>query len=96
MIKIIESPDKPALSRNNGSKKAFSKKNDSRSASRINDGDGKVDRFGGVEHAKNSEKLKGQKLAKFRKLSKSKKSKGEKLKKLSKSGNLPNFDAIEA
>ena len=80
--------DKPALSKNDGS----------RLASKKNDGNGKVDEFGdnGVEHTKKSEKLKGQNLAKSQKSSKSGKSKGEKTKKLSKSENLPNFDAIKA
>ena len=44
----------------------------------------------GVEFAKKSGKLKGQKLAKFQKL------KGKKSKKPSKDGNSPNFDATEA
>ena len=66
-------------------------------------GDGKGDDgFGGVEIAKKSGKLKGQKtfksqkLAKSQKLSKSGKSKGEKSKKPSKSGNSPNFNAKDS
>ena len=80
---------------NDGNKLASCRNDDSRPASEKNDGDGEVDGFGGdgVEHAKKSENLKGQKLAKSRKSSKSGKSKGEKSKKLPKSGNSPNFDA---
>ena len=59
--------DKPAPSKNNGSKSAFSRNNDSRPAFRRNDDDGEVNRFGiggnGVEHAKKSEKLKSKKTS---------------------------------
>ena len=61
----------------------------------IGDGEGGDD-IGGVEIAKKSGKLKGQKTSKSQKLSKSRKSKGEKSKKLSKSGNSPNFDAKDS
>ena len=49
----------------------------------------------GMELAKKSRKLKGQKLAKSQKLSKLGKLKSEKSKKPSKSENSPNFDATE-
>ena len=101
MLKTIGSPDKPAPSRNNGSKSAFSRNDNSKPASRRNNGDNEVDGVdiggNGVEHAKKSkkmsksrklsksEKLKSEKMFKSRKLSKSGKSKGEKT---SKSQNL--------
>ena len=66
----------------------------------VGNGNGDIVGFGvdssGEELAKKSGKLKGQNLAKFRKLSKSRKSKGEKLKKPSKSADSPNFDITEA
>ena len=66
----------------------------------IRNGDSEIDGFGvggdDEELAKKSGKLKGQKLAKSRKLSKSGKSKGKKSKKLSKSRYLPKFDVTEA
>ena len=91
----MKTTNEPAPSRNNGSRSAFSKNNDSSPASERNDGNGEVDEFGGddVEHAKKSRKSKGQKLAKSQKLFKSGKSKVEKLKKPPKSGNRPNFNA---
>ena len=69
---------------------APSKNNDSRPTSGRNDGNGEVDRCGGdgVEHAKKSGKLKGQKTFKPQKSAKSRKNS-------SKSGNLPNFCATE-
>ena len=91
---MLKTTNKPAPSRNNGSRSASSRNDDSRPASGRNDGNGEVDGFGGgVEHAKKSGKLKGQELAKSQKSSKSGKSKGEKSKKPPKSENLPNFDA---
>ena len=102
MLKTNRSPDRPVFSRNNGSrpasnrnngsKPAFSRNNSSRLVFGKNDGDNEFDRFGdnSVEHAKKSGKSKGQNLAKFQK------SKSEKSKKRSKSGNSPNFDAMEA
>ena len=61
MLKTTQSPDKPALSKNNNSKLAFSSNNNSKSAFRINDGDGEVNRFGvggnGIKHAKKSKKM---------------------------------------
>ena len=104
MLKTTGLPDKPAPSRNNGSRLASSKNDDNRLAFGRNDGDGEVDGVGvgrnSVEHAKKSEKT-----SKSRKLSKSGKSKGEKTsksqnlaksgKKLSKSGNSTNSDATE-
>ena len=66
MLKMTRSPEKPASSRNDGSRSASSRNNDSRPASGRNDGNDKVDRFGGdgVEHAKKSGKLKEQKTSK--------------------------------
>ena len=101
MLKMTGLPDKPAPSRNNGSKSASSRNNDSKSAFGRNDGNGKIDKFGvdrnDVKHAKKSRKT-----FKSRKLSKSGKSKSEKTskswnlaklgKKLSKSGNSTNFN----
>ena len=73
---MIRSPNELVSSKNNDSKPVFRK----------NDGNGKVDGFGGdgVEYARKSGKSK--KLSKFQKLSKSGKSKGEKSKKPSKKG----------
>ena len=75
ILKTTGSPNKPASSRNDGSRSASSKNNDSKSASRTNDGDDKVDGFGidgnGVEHAKKSGKLSKSKKSKSEKTSKS-------------------------
>ena len=110
MLKTTGSPDKPAPSRNNGSRSASSKNDDSKPVSGRNNGNGEVDRVGvgrnSVEHAKKSEKMsKFRKSSKLGKLSKSGKSKSEKTsksrnlarlgKKSSKSGNSTNFDATE-
>ena len=61
MLKITKLPDKPAFSKNNGSRLVFSRNNNSRLAFGKNDGDGEVDRFGisrnGIKHAKKSRKL---------------------------------------
>ena len=96
ILKTIESLDKPAPNRNNGSKPASSKNNSSKPAFRSNNGNSEV-RFNGnsVEHAKKSGKSKGQKLAKSKKLSKLLKLKSKKSKKLSKCRNSPNFDTIK-
>ena len=60
MLKITRSPDKPALSKNDGSRSAFNRNNNNRPASRRNNGDNKIDGFGigrnSVEHAKKSGK----------------------------------------
>ena len=88
MLKTTRSPDKPAPSRNDGSRSVSSKNNDSKPASGRNNANGRVDKFGSnsVKHAKKSGKLKSQnlaksqKLAKSWKLSKSGKSKGKKSK----------------
>ena len=95
LISMLKTTNKPAPNKNDGSKSASSRNNDSRPVSGKNDGNSEVDGFDGddMEHAKKSEKSKGQKLAKSQKSSKSEKSKGEKSKKLPKSGNSPNFDA---
>ena len=98
MLKTTGLPDKPAPRKNNGSKTASSRNNDSKPVSGRNNSNGEVDGFDGdgVEYAKKSGKLKGQKPAKFRKSSKSEKCKGKKSKKPSKSRNLPNFDAKDS
>ena len=87
MLKTTGSPNKPALSKNNGNRSASSRNNNSKPASGRNNGDGEADGLGvgenGVEYAKKSEKT-----SKSRKLSKSGK-------KLSKSGNSTNSDATE-
>ena len=61
MLKTTRSTDKPAPSRNNGSRSAFSRNNNSKLAFRKNDGNGRVDRFdigrNSLEHAKKSGKL---------------------------------------
>ena len=90
--------DKPIFSKNNDSKSAFNRNNNSSPASKRNNGNNKIDECGSndIEHTKKSGKLKGQKLAKFQKLSKLGKLKRKKLKKSLKTGNSPNFDAIEA
>ena len=91
----MKSPDKPAPSRNNGSKSAFSMINDKKPAFGRNNGNNEVDGFGGdnMEYAKKSGKSKSKKSAWSWKSSKSK---GEKLKKPLKSENSPNFNATEA
>ena len=94
LTSILKTTNKPAPSRNNGSRSAFGRNNDRRPAYGRNEGDGEVDGFGGrVEHAKKSGKSKSQESAKSQKLSKLGKSKGEKSKKPPKCGYLPNFDA---
>ena len=87
MLKTIVSPDKPAPSRNDGSKLASSKNNNNKLISGKNNGDGEVDGVGigrnSVKYAKKSEKTsKSQKLSKSGKRS-------------SKSGNSINSDATE-
>ena len=105
ILKTTGLPDKPAPSKNNSNKSVFYKNDNSKPAFGKNDGDSEIDGFGisgnGIKHAKKLEKL-----SKLRKLSKSRKSKSKKMskswnlaksrKKLSKSGNLTNFNAIEA
>ena len=103
MLKTTGLPDKPAPSKNNGSRSASSKNNDSRLTFGKNDGNGEINGISvgrnGVEYVK-----KLGKTSKSRKLSKSGKSKSEKMsksqnlakgKKLSKSRNLTNFDTTE-
>ena len=88
---MLKTTNEPAPSRNDGSKSAFSRNNDSRLASEKNDGDGEVNGYNddGVKHAKKSGKSKGQKTFKSQKSAKSGKNS-------SKSGNSPNFGATEA
>ena len=92
MLKTIGSPNKPAPSRNDGSRLTSSKNNNNKPASRKNDGNGEVDGFGvgrnSVEYAKKSEKSKSKKMSKSQNLAKLRK-------KLLKSGNSTNFDATE-
>ena len=92
---MLKTTNKPAPSRNDGSRSASSRNDDSRPASGRNDGDGEVDGFGGdgVEHAKKSGKSKGQKSSKS---GNSEGKKSAKSKKPSKSGNSPNFNAKKA
>ena len=63
---MLKTTNKPASSRNNGSRLASSRNNDSRPASRRNDDNSEVNGFGGdsVKHTKKSGKSKGQKSAK--------------------------------
>ena len=98
MLTTIGSLKKPMPNKNNGSRSAFNRNNNSRPASKKKDGNNEVDGFDGnsVKYGKKSGKSKSQKLANSQKLSKSGKLKSEKFKKLSKSGNLPNFDITEA
>ena len=88
MVKIIRLSDEPAPSKNNVSRLASGK----------NNGNEEIDEFrdNSIKYAKKSGKLKGQNLAKSRKLFKSGKSKGEKSKKPSKSENSTNFNTINA
>ena len=92
---MLKTTNEPVPSRNDGSRLAFNRNNDSRPASWMNDCDVEFDRFGSdsVKHAKKSGKSKGQKSARSRKSSKLGKSKDGKSKKPPKSGNSPNFDA---
>ena len=59
MLKTTRSLDKPAFSKNNGSKSASNRNNDSRSASGRNNNNSEVDRFGvsrnDVKHTKKLE-----------------------------------------
>ena len=95
MLKTTGSPDKLALSKNNGSKSTSNRYENSRLASGKNNGNDKIHKFDNMEYAKKSEKLKSQKLTKSQKLSKLEKLKGEKSKKLSKIGNSSNFNAMK-
>ena len=87
---MLKTTNKPVPCRNDGSRSAFSRNNDSRPGFGKNDGNGEVNRFGSdsVEHAKKSGKLKGQKTSKSQKLVKLGKN-------LSKSGNSPNFGTTD-
>ena len=104
MLKMIGLPDKPAPSRNDGSKSASNRNDNSKLVSGRNDGDGEIDGVGvsrnDVEHAKKSGKTsKSWKLSKLEKSKSKKTSKSRNLaksgKKLSKSGNSTNFDTTE-
>ena len=87
---MLKTTNESAPNKNDGSRLASSRNNDSRPASARNEGNGEVDGFGGgVEHARKSEKLKGQKTSKSRKSAKSEKN-------LSKSRNSPNFGATKS
>ena len=105
MLKTIRSLNKPAPSKNDGSKSASSRNNNSRPASKKNNGNNEIDRFGvdrnSMEHAKKSGKLfKSENLSKSRKSKSKKISKSRNLaksgKKLSKNENSTNFNVIEA
>ena len=98
MLKMTESPDELAPSKNNGSRSTSTRNNDSRPAFRKNDDDSEVDGFGvgrnGVKHTKKSGKLSKSRKSKNKKISKSQNS-AKSRKKLSKSGNSINSNAIE-
>ena len=84
MLKITGSLDKPAPSKNDGSKSASNRNDNNKPVSKRNDGNDEVDRFGvgknSIEHAKKSRKLsksgklKSEKTSKSRNLAKSGKS----------------------
>ena len=95
MLKIIESPNKLAFSKNNSSKLAFTGSNSSKPASGRTNNNNEVDVFddGNIKYTKKSEKSKALKLFKS---GKSKSKNLAKSKKLSKYGNLSNFDAKKA
>ena len=80
MLKTTRSPDKPAPSKNDGSKSASNRNDNSKPVSKKNNNDDEVNRFGigrnDMEHAK---KLK--KLSKSENLFKSGQSKSKKLSK---------------
>ena len=98
MLKTIRSLDKLAPSRNNSSRSVFSKKNNSKLASRKNNGNNEVDGFdigeNSIEYAKKSEKLSKSRKSKSEKISKSQ-NLAKLGKKLSKSRNSTNFDGME-
>ena len=73
MLKTIGLFDKPALSKNDSSRLASSRDDNSKPASKEKNSASEVNRFDGdgVKYSKNSEKLKSQKLVKSKKLSKS-------------------------
>ena len=73
LTSMLKTINEPAPSKNDGSKSTFSRNSDSKPVSRRNDGNGKVDGFGGngVKHTKKSRKLKGQKMSESQKLVKS-------------------------
>ena len=97
-MKTIELLDKPTPKKNDDSRLAFCRKDDSRLASGKNNDDNEINKFdigiNSVEHAKKSRKLsksgksKSEKMSKFWNLAKSRK-------KLSKSRNSTNFDTIK-
>ena len=90
MLKITGLSDKPAPSKNDGSRSAFGRNNDNEPIFGTNNGNNKFDGINigcdSMKHTKKSEKSKGKKLSKSQKLAKSRKH-------LSKSENSPNFDA---
>ena len=105
MLKIIESPDKPAPSKNDGSRSTSSRNNNNRPVFRKNNINDEVDGFGinknAVKYAKKLGKsFKSKKLSKLGKLKSEKTSKSQNLaksgKKLSKSRNSTNFNIMEA
>ena len=98
MLKTTKLSDKPASSRNDGSKSAFNKNNNNKLAFGRNNGNGKIDRFSvggnGIEHTKKSEKLFQSRKLKSKKTSISR-NLAKSGKKLSKSRNLTNFNATK-
>ena len=99
ILKMTRSSDKPAPSKNNGSRSASNKNNNSKPAFGKNNGNNEINKFGvdrnGVEHTKKSEKLSKSGKLKSKKMSKSQ-NLAKSGKKLSKSGNLTNFDNTKA
>ena len=101
---MTKSSNKPAFSKDDGSRSAFSKNNNSKLTSRKNNSNDKVNRFGIGENVMEHNKKLG-KLCRSKKLSKLGKSKSEKMfksqnlirsgKKLSKSGNSTNSHVME-
>ena len=91
-------PDELAFSRNNDSRSASSSNDNNKLAFKGNDGNGEVNRFGvsknGIEHAKKSGKLSKSRKSKSKKIFKSR-NLAKSGKNLLKSGNLTNFDAIK-
>ena len=75
MLKTTKLFDKPALSKNNGSKSDFNKNDNNRLASKKNNDNGEGDRFdvgrNGIKYAKKSGKLSKSRKSKSEKMSKS-------------------------
>ena len=98
MLKTTGSPNKPAPSRNNGSRSALNKNDNSKPASGKNNSNGEVDKFGvsrnNMKYAKKSRKVSKSRKSKSKKISKSQ-NLAKLKKKSSKIGNSTNFNAIK-